>query len=283
MRQLMRHIVSGFLAKLEGKGLCAPVLLVLLTLGMSPLSGHAQEADSVATRQHDTAAVTLDTIGWKQTVAEPRTLYDLPYSTTRRMHDWRRLARNTTAFTLAGVATLYILETLPDDATAWNKKELRRMGLFSRWRYHAERGPVWDKDNPIFNYILHPYGGAVYYMSARSCGFNVLGSLAYSTIVSAVLWEYGIECFNEVPSIQDLVITPLAGMVMGECFYRVKRIIVANDYHLFGSWFLGHLVAWLVDPINEFVGLITSNPCKNRRVTMTPITQPRGLALSLTF
>ena len=127
MRQLMRHIVSGFLAKLEGKGLCAPVLLVLLTLGMSPLSGHAQEADSVATRQHDTVAVTLDTIGWTQTVAEPRTLYDLPYSTTRRMHDWHRLARNTTAFTLAGVATLYILETLPEDATALNKKELRRM------------------------------------------------------------------------------------------------------------------------------------------------------------
>ena len=120
-------------------------------------------------------------------------------------------------------------------------------------------------------------------MSARSCGFNVLGSLVYSTIVSALLWEYGIECFNEIPSVQDLVITPLAGMVMGECFYRIKRIIVANDYHLCGSWFLGHLVAWIVDPINEFVGLITGNPCKNRHITMMPVTQPRGLALSLTF
>ena len=257
--------------------------LLLLLLALFSMTMMAQEVDTIVVERQDTVSVALDTIGWTQTVAEPRTLYDLPYSTTRRMHDWHRLARNTTAFTLAGVATLYILETLPEDATAWNKKELRRMGLFERWRYHADRGPVWDKDNPIFNYILHPYGGAVYYMSARSCGFNVLGSLAYSAIVSAVLWEYGIECFNEVPSIQDLVITPLAGMLMGECFYRVKRIIVANDYHLFGSWFLGHLVAWLVDPINEFVGLITGNPCKNRRVTMTPITQPRGLSLSLTF
>ena len=259
------------------------VLIMMLSLCLSAPAHEQDGSDVMDVHQTDTLSLPLDTIGWTKTVAEPRTLYDLPYSTTRRMHDWHRLARNTTAFTLAGVATLYILETLPEDATAWNKKELRRMGLFERWRYHADRGPVWDKDNPIFNYILHPYGGAVYYMSARSCGFNVLGSLAYSTIVSAVLWEYGIECFNEVPSIQDLVITPLAGMVMGECFYRVKRIIVANDYHLFGSWFLGHLVAWLVDPINEFVGLITGNPCKNRRVTMTPITQPRGLSLSLTF
>lgn len=262
----------------------AQVLILLTMLSVLP---------SYALEQIDTLAVTdtltLDTIAWVQTVDEPRTLYDLPYSTTQRMENWRRLTQNTTVFALAGLATLYVLETLPEDATAWNKKELRHMGLFERWRYHAKQGPVWDKDNPVFNYVLHPYGGAVYYMSARSCGFNVLGSLAYCTFISSMLWEYGFETFNEVPSVQDLFITPLAGMLMGECFYHIKRVIVANDYHLCGSWFLGHLVAWIIDPFNEFVSLFAGNPCKNRKVTMTPITIPGGnnsrlaLNINLTF
>ena len=278
------------------------MLLVAMTLATVAASAQA-EGDSIADPIADSIAdvlttnkivtvdvpETVDTVGWVATVQQPRTLYDLPYSYTRRMHDWQRLASNTTVFTLCGVATLYILETLPEDATAWNKKELKRMGLFERWKYHADKGIVWDKDNPIFNYILHPYGGAVYYMSARSCGFNVLGSLAYSTFVSAFLWEYGIECFNEIPSVQDLFITPVAGMVVGECFYRIKRTIVANNYHLFGSWFLGHMVAWIVDPLNEFVGLISGNPCKNRNITMTPVTIPSpgasrlGLSVSVSF
>ena len=261
----------------------ALVLIWLTTLSVLP-SFALELIDSLVVV--DTIA--RDTIAWVQTVDEPRTLYDLPYSPSRRMESWGRLTQNTTVFALAGLATLYVLETLPEDATAWNKKELRHMGLFERWRYHAKQGPVWDKDNPIFNYILHPYGGAVYYMSARTCGFNVLGSLAYCTFVSSLLWEYGFETFNEVPSVQDLFITPLAGMVMGECFYRIKRVIVANDYHLFGSWFLGHLVAWLVDPLNELVSLFAGNPCKNRNVSMTPVTMPGSkphiaLNINLTF
>ena len=260
------------------------ITCIVLLLSAIGIANASETADTLACI--DTVAV--DTISYVPMVEQPRTLYDLPYSRTTRMENWRRLAQNTTIFALAGVATLYVLQALPDDATAWNKKELRRMGLFSKWRYHANHGPVWDKDNPVFNYVMHPYGGAVYYMSARTCGFNVLGSLAYSTFVSAVLWEYGIECFNEVPSVQDLVITPLAGMVVGECFYRIKRAIVNNNYHLFSSWFLGHLVAWIVDPINEFVSLFAGNPCKNRHVTMTPVTltgpnSSLGLALNLTF
>lgn len=220
-------------------------------------------------------------------------LYDYPYSRKLHMEDWHRLGINTLTFASAGVATLAILYTMPEGATAWNKSKLHHHSYWHNYGDHFAAGPVWDKDNFVFNYVLHPYGGAVYYMSARSLGFNMLGSLGYSAFVSSVLWEYGIECFMEIPSIQDLFVTPLAGTLVGELFYQLKRKIVQGDYSLFGSRFLGGLVAWFIDPINEFVSLFIGNPWKHfsqrhqPRVTgnLTPVVNPgfAGFSASITF
>lgn len=189
-------------------------------------------------------------------------IYSQPYSLLGRCENYGRLGWNTVAFVGAGITTMFVLELLPEGATAWNKKKLRSTPFFDRWWNHVKQGPVVDKDNPVFNYILHPYGGAVYYMSARSNGFNALGSFLYCGFVSSALWEYGIEAFMEIPSKQDLIITPLVGSAIGECFYLAKRKIVKNGYRLCGSRALGGIVAWLIDPINEFVGLFAGNPCR---------------------
>ena len=66
----------------------------------------------------------------------------------------------------------------------------------------------------------------------------------------------------ERPSWQDIFITPLVGSVMGEGFFRVKRYLVANNYCLWGSPVAGNIVAFLVDPVNEVVGLIGGNPAR---------------------
>lgn len=195
----------------------------------------------------------------------PVNIYDMPYSRTDSYPDWRRLWINTGALCGAGVVALGVLECLPDDATNWNREELRKTPLFKRWGNHVAKVAHWDGDSPIFNYILHPYGGAAYYMSARSAGFNFFGSALYGFAISTVFWEYGIEAFMEIPSIQDLVITPVAGALLGECFYRVKRQIVSDGYTLCGSRVLGNVVAFLVDPVNEFVGLFAGNPCRQNR------------------
>ena len=68
----------------------------------------------------------------------------------------------------------------------------------------------------------------------------------------------------EVPSVQDLIITPVAGAVLGECFYKWKRKIVADGYEILGSHALGYVVAFVIDPVNEFVGLFAGNPCKQK-------------------
>ena len=189
-------------------------------------------------------------------------IYDMPYSRTASYKNWPRLWLNTGALYGAGFVALAVLESLPQDATNWNREELSSVPPFKRWGNHVEKVAHWDGDNPIFNYILHPYGGAAYFMGARSQGFNFWESTLYSFCISTFFWEYGIEAFMEVPSIQDLIITPLVGSVVGECFYKWKRGIVANGYTLLGSSALGYVAAFLIDPVNEFVGLFAGNPCK---------------------
>lgn len=191
-------------------------------------------------------------------------LYELPYSFTHREKDWKRLWINTSVFAGAYIGTLIVLECLPEDATNWNRAEIQSVPPFNRWWNNImKHGPEIDGDNPVFNYILHPYAGAVYFMAARSCGFNFYQSLLYSACVSTIGWEFGIEGFMERASIQDIFITPIVGSALGECFYLLKRHIVSHDYTLWGSRILGNVVAFLIDPVNEVVGYIAGNPARD--------------------
>lgn len=182
------------------------------------------------------------------------TIYDYPYSRTFSIPDWKRLWVNTAVMVGGGITTMAILEALPADATAWNKSENAKTSMWKRWVRNVKDGPHWDGDNPIFNFVLHPYAGAAYYMGARSAGFNCWGSFVYSFCISNIFWEYGFEAFNEIPSVQDIIITPVVGSLLGEGFYLIKRHIVSNGYRLWGSKPLGYAVAFIVDPLNEVVG-----------------------------
>lgn len=207
--------------------------------------------------------------------------YALPYSMTGNSYDWHRLWINTATLSGAFVGTLLVLECLPEDATSWNRSELQDVPLFKRWHNHViKKGPEWDHDKFYFNYILHPYAGAAYFMAARSCGFNFWRSTLYGSIVSTVGWEFGIEAFMERPSIQDIFVTPIVGSCIGEGFYHVKRWLVDNDYRLFGSPVLGGILAFLVDPVNEFTGLWLGNPA--RKIAHEQAKKLEGVSFSLT-
>ncbi len=191
------------------------------------------------------------------------TIYAYPYSMDFSMPDWHRMWINTSVLSGAFVSTLFVLECLPENATSWNRAELQHTSPAVRWFQNVfKRGPEWDHDNPIFNYVLHPYAGAVYFMSARSTGFNFWQSMLYSATISTVGWEFGIEACMERPSIQDIFITPIIGSMMGEGFYHVKRYLVDNDYKLLGSSFLGGVTGFLVDPVNEVIDLFRGNPAR---------------------
>lgn len=232
-------------------------------------------ASVFACRSADTMSA-ADSLAFAQAARESSTLYAYPYSSTRRCENWTRVWENTAVLFGAGFATLGILEVLPENTTAWNKSERKQVPFFKRWWNHVKVGPVWDSDLPLFNYILHPYAGGAYYMSARSQGFNVLGSFIYCTAISTCFWEYGIEAFNEVPSIQDLIITPIGGMVVGEAFYLAKRHIVSHDYRLLGSRVLGNIAVVLVDPVNEVLGFIFGNSARKWAKTKAALERRSG-------
>lgn len=205
---------------------------------------------------------------WADTIAmipeRPRSLYQLPASWTRSEPYWHGLWINTAVLSSAFVGTLFVLELLPEDATTWNRAALRRVPFYERWYKNVfKRGPEWDHDNPIFNYVLHPYAGAAYFMGARTCGFNFWQSMLYSALISTIGWEFGVEACMERPSYQDLFITPIIGSILGEGCYRAKRFIVDNDYEFLGSPVLGHIIAFFLDPLNEVMGYFNPGKCRN--------------------
>ncbi len=207
------------------------LIAIVLILSM-PANVKAESNDTILGNANDSITATINVSRLRRNDNRPLSPYELPYSVTGKSYDWHRLWINTATLSGAFVGTLLVLECLPEDATSWNRAELQDVPLFKRWHNHViKKGPEWDHDKFYFNYILHPYAGAVYYMSARSCGFNAWQSLLYCACVSTIGWEFGIEAFMERPSIQDIFITPLVGGAIGEGFYKLKRQIVAVVFH----------------------------------------------------
>ena len=271
-----------------------PIFCIFVILSFLVARPFECRADNGTFSESDTITLSVTTIVEDSTrcrvldFSEIESIYAHPYSIKLREPDWHRMWVNTAVLSGAFVGTLFVLECLPEDATSWNREEIHSVPMFKRWfRNIFKKGPEWDHDRFYFNFILHPYAGAVYFMSARSCGFNTWQSLLYCTCVSTIGWEFGVEAFMERPSYQDLFITPLLGSAIGEGFYCIKRKIAANGYRLCGSKVLGNVVAFLVDPVNEVVGLFAGNPARrlNRELTLSPVigASVKGFSFSATF
>ncbi len=84
-------------------------------------------------------------------------------------------------------------------------------------------GEAWRFDNNSFsiNFIGHPLTGTGFYLIARTNNLGPGWSFANSFGFS-LLWELGIE-FNEKVSINDQLVTPMAGVAIGEFVYRAGR------------------------------------------------------------
>ena len=176
-------------------------------------------------------------------------VYDRPYSFTENKVDKTILYRNTGALVGFGVGTMAFLYSMPSSFTNWDSDDHRNPA--QKWWRNVSRGPVWDKDDLFLNYVTHPYAGAIYYMGARSAGANAGYSFLYSFTLSTFFWECGIEAFAERPSIQDLIVTPVFGSILGEGFYLAKRSILDNNGELWGSTAMGTTALFIMDPMTE--------------------------------
>lgn len=171
---------------------------------------------------------------------------------------------------ILGAGILYLL---PESFTNWDKDDGN--SIFKKWGKNVRKGPVKDNDDWFLNWITHPYWGAVYYTAARSSGLGIFKSFGFSVFLSTFFWEYGVEAFAEIPSKQDLIITPVVGSIFGEAFYLTKRHILQNDYKLLNSAKLGHIVTFLMDPITEVSNFFIKNKkTNNENSNITAISFP---------
>jgi hypothetical protein len=134
--------------------------------------------------------------------------------------DWRGVRRDIAYFLGYQFVAIGALYLAPESISGWSSEEKQDYS-FSKWRNNVSK-PVWDEDVWWLNYVTHPYWGGAYYIQARERGLNRAQSFWYSALIST-LYEYGAEALAEPVSIQDLVVTPVAGFLVGEYLFTPLR------------------------------------------------------------
>lgn len=157
----------------------------------------------------------------------------------------RNLPFMTVALLGAQVGTLGVLSQLPSDVTNWGE------GSFDQILQNDLRGPKWDTDGWGWNYLAHPVVGSEYYLLARNRGANWWQSLSYSVAMST-FWELFTEAYYERPSRQDLLITPLAGSLLGELRYQARTSLRPTGTYAERTWKKVAIVA--LDPVEALTG-----------------------------
>jgi hypothetical protein len=165
-----------------------------------------------------------------------------PKERSEPQRDWRGIGRDTAFFLGYQVVFAGFLYLLPESVTQWSQDD--KKATVNKWAENV-KNPVWDDDKWWINYLWHPYFGATYYIRARERGFGEFGSFWYSALLSA-LYEFGIEAFFEPPSYQDLIATPVGGILVGKYIFEPLRENIKAKAHL--EWY-DHATLILTDPL----------------------------------
>lgn len=144
------------------------------------------------------------------------------------------------------VATIVILYAMPESISNWSEEQKETYSLADWWE--NVRNPTWDDDQFWLNYIAHPYWGAAYYVRARERGFDERASFWYAAAMSTV-FEFGAEALFEQPSIQDIIVTPVGGVIVGDYFMRVRARVAERVTPGEPMAFRDRAILWLTDPI----------------------------------
>jgi hypothetical protein len=164
--------------------------------------------------------------------------------------DWSGLARDTALLLgYQSVATFGVIYLMPEEISRW--PDVSDKGFGQSWVDNVQ-DPTFDHDAWWLNYVMHPYFGAVYYTRARARGFGELPSLLYSAFAST-MYEFGPEAFFEKPSIQDLIVTPVAGAIVGAFVFEPIRRRILSKPDL--AWY-DHVGLVLTDPVGALNSIV---------------------------
>jgi len=112
---------------------------------------------------------------------------------------------------------------------------------------NLKAGFVFDEDVLQTNFFGHPYHGGLMYSGARATGLGFWASSAY-TAAGSLTWELFAE--REKPSFNDLAVTVLGGIMLGEITYRLSSEILDESAGEGRLW--RELGAAAVSPLRGF-------------------------------
>ncbi len=124
---------------------------------------------------------------------------------------------------------------MPRSVTKWEESYIN--DATSNFSRAFSEPPVFDEDHWEINYIGHPYVGSLFYNTIRSQGGSVFHSFIFSAFASTS-WEYLYEGMAEQPSIQDLIVTPIVGSLLGEIIHQTTLSMKSNGYSIWEAMFV---------------------------------------------
>lgn len=139
------------------------------------------------------------------------------------------LRRDTWYFLGYHVTAIGILYAMPESVNGWTSEQKEGYSMSIWWDNVTH--PQIDSDDFYINYILHPYWGAAYFVRARERGRNDMESFWYAVLLSSA-YEFGVEALFEEPSIQDIIVTPIGGALVGMYFMNVRDNIREREIGL---------------------------------------------------
>jgi hypothetical protein len=186
--------------------------------GTAPVAPAVERVEEPAPAPHGSQDAAAGDPG-PRAVGEPPSGYNWrgPPSAQRDWPGARRDAAFFFGYQFVAVAVLY---AAPESFSGWTEEEKSDYN-FQKWRDNVTNW-TWDSDVWYVNYVLHPYWGATYYIRARERGLNRTESFWYSVLLSS-MWEFGAEALAEQVSIQDLIVTPVFGALLGEYVFSPWR------------------------------------------------------------
>lgn len=130
-------------------------------------------------------------------------------------------------------------------------------------KHNLKSGFVWDNDQMGTNMFLHPYHGNLYFNAARANGYNYWesGSFAFG---GSLMWELAME--NELPSVNDIIATPIGGLAIGEVLYRTSDLIL-DDRRRGGNRFGRELASFVIAPTRGISRIISGDAWRVRSTT----------------
>ena len=112
---------------------------------------------------------------------------------------------------------------------------------FGGWRF--------DDNVMYLNTPLHPMAGAGYYLLARGSNLGMWASVLVTNLTS-FFWEAGIE-HQEVISLNDLVLTGVGGIPLGEVYHQLGRFFRSSEPTTFNR-----VMSWIFATPTELHDLI---------------------------